>query len=263
VNTRSAARTLVALAALAALASPLSTAAQTKRTSRPAAAPPQPTAARPRAPASLDVPLPPPPTARAAPVEALPAPGRAARTGWLAFAGGPFAAFDRGRSAALSVDYGWVATPASWRRLELEWHLAVFVSRPEAETPLVRHELALVGGTPTTIAVPSGEETSRALVVEVLPTARLRRTVVAGLGLFADAGVGVVQTVERHERDETYVGRSKTTRNVTAPVLRVGAGLALDLSDRVRLSFVPFALSLQLGADWSAFAPTVGLAFRL
>jgi hypothetical protein len=54
-----------------------------------------------------------------------------------------------------------------------------------------------------------------------------------------------------------------TTKNVTGLVLRVGAGMSFALSERTRLLFLPVALSLQVGTGFSAYVPTLGLAYRL
>jgi hypothetical protein len=46
-------------------------------------------------------------------------------------------------------------------------------------------------------------------------------------------------------------------------LLRLGAGVAWDATERLRLVFHPLAVSAELGSDWSAFTPSLGVAFRL
>lgn len=204
-----------------------------------------------------DVPLPPPPTGTARLVTA-PEPGGT----WLGLSVGPFAAFDRGQSFAGQIDYGFERTPPGWTRLQLEWHLVVAGARPSEDTQLSRVELVSTYP-PQYGAVPSGSEKATAIVAEIVPTARVRLPVVPGFALFADGGVGIVQTVEKYERDETFTGASTTTKNVTGLSLRAGIGVSVDLGARTRLVFQPIALALLLGTDYSAFTPTIGLAYRL
>jgi hypothetical protein len=212
----------------------------------------------PAAPAlAADVPLPPPPpgTTRLA---TSPDPGGA----WLGVSVGPFAAFDHGQSVGGQIDYGFERTPSSWRRLQLEWHLVVAAARPSADTSLSRTEVVPTFP-PTYRQVPSGTQQATALVAELVPTARLRLPVVPGFAVFADGGVGVVQTVEKYQRDEMFVGASTTRKNVTGLSLRAGLGMSVDLGARTRLVFEPIALGFLVGTDYSAFTPNIGLAFRL
>ena len=67
----------------------------------------------------------------------------------------------------------------------------------------------------------------------------------------------------RPKGDELFVGHTETTKNVTGLVLRLGAGMSFTLSERARLLFLPVALSLQVGTGFSAYVPTLGLAYRL
>lgn len=216
-------------------------------------------AAAPRAgaqPAPTNVPLPPPPPGTALVAPAAPARGG----GWVGLAAGPYAAFDRGRSLALVLDYGVPRAP--WGRFDVEWHLAIVAANPGEETGLSRIQPSPGYGVPAT-SVPSGVEDASAVVVELVPMARLLYPIVPGFALVLDGGVGVCQTIERYERDEMFVGRSEKTKNVTGAVLRAGLGVAVDFTPRLRVLFEPFALSAQLGADYSGFTPLLGLAYRL
>lgn len=216
-------------------------------------------AAAPRAlaqPAPTAVPLPPPP-----PGTTLVAPPAAPDGGgWFGVAAGPYAAFKRGRSFALVLDYGIPRAPLG--RFDLEWHLAVVATSPSEESGLSRLQPSPGFGVPA-MSVPSGIEEASALVVEVVPMARLRYAFVPGFALVVDGGVGVCQTFERYERDEMFVGRSEESKNVTGVVLRAGLGVSVDFTPRLRLLFEPIALSAQLGADYSGFTPLLGLAYRL
>jgi hypothetical protein len=217
-------------------------------------------AAAPRAgaqPAPAAVPLPPPPPGTAL---VAPSPASALGAGWVGLAAGPYAAFDRGRSVALVLDFGIERAPLG--RFDAEWHLAVVAVNPTEETGLSRVQPSPGYGVPA-MSVPSGVEDASAVVIEVVPMMRLRYPIVPGFGLVLDGGLGVCQTFERYERDEMFVGRSERTRNVTAVALRAGVGVAVDFSPRLRLLFEPIALSAQLGADYSGFTPLLGLSYRL
>ena len=260
-------RTALAPLALAAALAATSAAAQGKET-----------AASPRTPAARPAPLSRPPAQRdAAPQAALPAAAaiplppppagttlrpRGADGGWLAVAVGPHATFSSGDSVALHLDFGVLRTPPAWQRLALEYRLAVLLARPGEDTALARYVPSPLGlGYPGT-QIPSGVERASAWVVEVVPTARVRLAW-EKFALFADGGLGLVQTVERYEREESFVGRSERTENVTGLVLRAGAGMAFDLSPRTRLLLQPLAFSFQLGPDFSAYTPSLGLSYRL
>jgi hypothetical protein len=205
--------------------------------------------------ASVPLPPPPPGTAR---IAAAPASGGS----WLGLTVGPFLGFDRGQSIAGQIDYGFERTPPGWSRLQLEWHLVVAFARPSADTKLTRTEY-LPTYPPTYRQVSAGSEQATALVAEIAPTARLRYPLASGVALFADGGAGLVQTVEKYERDVTFVGASTTTKNVTGLSLRAALGLSVDLSERMRLVFEPVAFDLLLGTDYSAFTPNFGVAYRL
>jgi hypothetical protein len=206
----------------------------------------------------VDVPLPPPPPGTAR-VAAAPA----SRGAWLGLSLGAFAAFDRGQSVTGQIDYGIERTPPGWSRLQLEWHLVAAVARPSADTELTRTELVPGSFPPSYRQVAAGSERATALVAEIAPTARLRYPVVPGFALFADGGAGIVQTIEKYQRNETFVGTSTTTKNVTGLSLRAALGLSVDLGERTRLVFEPVAFDLLLGTDYSAFTPNIGVAYRL
>lgn len=228
------------LLALAAAATLLATPAEAQRG---AAAPP------PSRTATTDVPLPPPP------------PGtRLERRGaTIGLAVGPWAAFETGKSNAVHLDYGFLRTPPGWRKLELEVRLAATVARPSEDTPLTRWVQPPYG---LPVAVDAGVEETRVWLIEIVPTARVRWPIANRLALFADGGLGIVQTIEEYEREEMFRGRIVTRQNVTGLVVRAAGGLALDVAERVRVLFVPLALSFHAGPKFSGFAPYLGVAYR-
>lgn len=241
---RGALRGAVAAALAAALVAPAAAAPRKRAAASPQAAPV--TAAAP----TYVVPLPPPPAG----ADARP------RGGWLSVSAGAWAGLDLGQSVALHVDYGIDRTPASWTRLGLEYRLSAMVARPTDDTELTRMVVLPYAYQP--VSVPAGGEETEAWVVEVVPMARVRLPF-EKFALFADGGVGLAQTVERVERDEMFEGATTTTENVTGLVLRLGAGMSFDLSPRTRLLLVPVALSIHLGPSYSAYAPSLGLSYRL
>ncbi len=232
-------RPRLALAALSALAALAAAPAEAQR--RDAALAPTPRPA--------EVPLPPPP----------PGTHLAGRDATLGVAVGPWAAFRTGKSVALHVDYGFPRTPPSWRRLSLEYRLAAMIARPSEETPLTRTVIPPFG---LPVEVDAGVEETSVWLLEVVPTARVRLPVGTGFALFADGGLGLVQTVEKYDRVEMYRGHVEEKQNVTGLVVRLGAGLALDVSARLRVVLQPLALSFHLGPKFSGYAPSVGVAYR-
>jgi hypothetical protein len=202
-----------------------------------------------RSTAPASVPLPPPADTALRP-----------RGGWLTVSAGAWSGFDLGQSVALHVEYGIDRTPASWRRLGLEYRLSVMAARPTDETELTRLVVQPYPHPP--ISVPAGLEETNTWVVEVVPSARVRLAF-EKFALFADGGIGLAQTLERVERAEMFVGSTTETENVTGLVLRLGAGMSFDLSPRTRLLLVPVALSVQLGPSYSAYTPSLGLSYRL
>jgi opacity protein-like surface antigen len=246
----------VALAALvlAALAAAAPAAAQTRKdpatkaTPHAAATTPAATTTRSAAPAAI--PLPPPPAD---------APARRG-AGWLSVAAGLWGGLDAGQGGAVVADYGYLRTPGFWNGMDLELHLSASVGRASKDTQLTATIPQPFG---PALALPSGVEEQSAWIVEVVPTARLRLRLGPTVALLADGGVGVCQTVESYTRDELFAGRTETTQNQTSLVVHLGAGMTFDLSERARIVFVPLALSLQLGTGFSAFVPTLGLAYRL
>jgi len=241
-------RALVAAAIAMALAAAPAEAQRKDPAPRPA---PAAAAPGPKLPAA-DVPLPPPPTGtRLEP----------RRDATLAVGIGPWAAFDTGESVALHVDYGFSRTPPGFGRLELEYRLVVMISRPSEDTPITLLVPPPLGFTP--IAIDGGVEQARVWLIEVVPTARLRLPIGASFALHADAGLGLVQTVETYEREELFVGHTKETQNVTGLVLRLGAGLALDVTPRMRVVLQPLAFSIHIGPEYGGYAPSLGLAYRM
>ena len=129
---------------------------------------------------------------------------------------------------------------------------------PSKETGLSR--VVLVGYMP--LSVPTGTENASASVVEVGPFARVRLALAPKVAVFADLGVGIAQTFEKYDRDEMYIGRSVVKQNVTTVYLGGAVGLSYDLNERWR-AMIPLAFSAQAGSDYSAFLPTLAVAYRL
>jgi hypothetical protein len=213
------------------------------------------------------VPLPPPPRGmHRLPSTAPPAPPPAStnlssRPGWLSISAGPYEAFERATSVALVLDYGFAAASPRLPRGELEWHLVVLGKRPADDSALT----GLVTPSPFAppVAAPVGTAEDRAWVLEVVPTARFRLPLANGFALFAEGGAGLCQTYEQRVEDRAFAGRTEKTKLVTGGVLRLGVGMSYDLAESVRVVFHPAALSIEIGASWSGFTPTLGLAFRL
>ncbi len=201
---------------------------------------------------AAEVPLPPPPPG----TRLLPS-----RAAWLAVSTGPFAAMDQGSSAALTLDYGFASSRQPVQGADLEWHLVVVGAAPGYDAALVIATPAFPGGP----AVPTvvGASKRSAWVVQAVPTARLRRVLAPGFAIFADGGLGLGLAWDETVDDEAFVGRTTTSRATVGLVARLAAGVAWDATERLRVVFHPFAISAELGSDWSAFTPSLGLAFRL
>lgn len=201
---------------------------------------------------AAEVPLPPPPPG----TRLLPS-----RAGWLAVSAGPFAATDHGSSTAITLDYGFASSLQPVPGADLEWHLLLVGAAPGYDAPLVATAPAFPGGPALTTVVGTSERS--AWVVQVAPTARLRRALAPGLAIFADGGLGVGLAWDETVDDQAFVGRTTTRRATMGLLLRLGAGVAWDATERLRIVFHPVAVSAELGSDWSAFTPSLGLAFRL
>jgi len=174
---------------------------------------------------------------------------------------GAVSAFKTGKAISLSLDYAIVRTPAGWRKLDLEWHLVASFSRPTGDTELSGTVTPPYSGTP--VAVSSGSEELKATLFEVVPTARVLWTATPGVAFFAEGGLGLCQTLERYDRSEMFYGRSQRSEYATGFVARLGLGLAADVTPRWRVVLEPVAFDLQLGPKFSAFTPTLGVAYRL
>jgi hypothetical protein len=182
-------------------------------------------------------------------------------TRWLGVSFGGLYAFDVGQSLAARVDYGVLRTPVGWGRFDLEWHLVLGFSAPTGTTGLTTTVVPPGGG--GAVSVSSGSEKVSALLFEIVPTARIHFTVTRGFSLFADGGLGLVQSLESYDRTEMYVGHSTWKESATGIVVHTALGMALDLAPRWRLLFVPVGFELQLGPKFSGFTPSLGLAYRL
>jgi hypothetical protein len=201
---------------------------------------------------AADVPLPPPPPG----LRLLPS-----RAAWLAVSGGPFAALKQGSATALTLDYGFASSRQPWSGTDLEWHLVAVGAAPGHDGALVVTAPAFPGGPSVSTVV--GTSRRSAWVAQLAPTARLRRVLAPGFAVFADGGLGLGLAWDETVEDQAFVGRTTTTRATLAVVARLGAGVTWDATERLRLVLHPIALSAELGSDWSAFTPSLGLAFRL
>jgi hypothetical protein len=244
----------VAAIALAAAASTSWAATQTKTTRSGASTTPAKAAGASTSPA---------PAARARPVSDVPLPlpptgATADGRRWIGASIGALSA-SGGQSLAVQLDYGQLRTPPTWRRFDLEWHLVVGFSAPSGHTGLTSSVVTPFG---TAIPVSSGQEKVSAVLLEVVPTARILYTVTPGVAFFADGGLGLCQSVETYDRTEMYAGHSTHREYATGFALRAGLGMAADVTPRWRLLLVPVGFSLQLGPKFSGFTPSLGLAYR-
>lgn len=243
-------RALAGAAVLAAALAPFGASAEPRDVAPRALKPSRPALEAPR-PASAEVPLPPPPQGT-----------RLERRGATLGVGvGPWAGFGTGKSLAAHLDYGFPRTPVGWSRLELEVRLAVMVSRPSKDTALTRTVVSPYTLTATQIDV--GVENARAWLFEAVPTARVRLPFGPSFALVADGGVGLAQTLERIESDQTFIGHEVRTKNVTGVVVRLGGGATLDVGERLRLVFLPVVLDFLIGPKYGGYAPTLGVAYRM
>jgi len=242
--------------ATSALGAPRTTATKQPATTAPTAAAKQPAATAPASTLAAR-----PPVAPVAPV----APRRAAPLGAdAAFFGGgigALSAFKTGQAISLSLDYAIARTPPGWRKLDLEWHLVASFAHPTGETGLTGTVVPPFGVTP--VQVDAGSEKVKALLFEVVPTARVLWSAKPGVAFFADAGLGLCQTFESYDRSEMFFGRTQHSEYVTGVVARLGLGLSADVTPRWRVVLEPVAFDLQLGPNFSAYTPTLGVAYRL
>jgi opacity protein-like surface antigen len=195
---------------------------------------------------AADVPLPPPPAGTS--LDDGGSPGRAFK---LAVLGGFLAQGEIG-SPSLAVDLGMVATPPSWRRVQLEWHLPIRVARPHWEGILF-----------DSVGDPNGTTEDTIWLGEALASARLLVPVATGFSLFAEAGVGLAFTSEEHVEDETFVGVTTDTKLVIAPSFQGSIGLTYALSERLDVVFQPVAFGRRAKADESTLSALWGLSYRL
>jgi hypothetical protein len=198
---------------------------------------------------AADVALPPPPAGMALQPDA-----GVRRAYKLAVLGG-FVTEGDVASGSLQLDLARVATPASWKRVQLEWHLPVRVGRPQWDGTLLRTR----GG----VEDVAGTTKDTVWLFEAIPTARLILPVAPGFALHLEGGVGLSQTVETRVEDEIYVGRTQKTTLVLAPIVRGAVGLTYQLSDRLEAVLQPVALGRRAGTDTSSFSALWGLSYRL
>jgi hypothetical protein len=247
---------LAALAAALALASPAQ--AATKPVAKATTAAPSAAPAAAASPKATVAPAPAPPTrAPAAPVaSAMPA-----RFGWFGGSIGALNAFGTGKSILAQIDYGVLRTPPGWDRFDLEWHVVGTFAAPSGDKSLDGYAVPPVG--PGPIPVNAGQEKVKALLFEVVPTARVLWTATRGVAFFGDAGLGLVQTFESYDRSELYMGHSTHNEYATGFVLHLGMGMAADVAPRWRVVLAPLAFDLMVGPKFSSWTPSLGVAYRL
>lgn len=201
---------------------------------------------------AADVPLPPPPAGTSLY-------GPSGRTFKVAFLGGFLAQGEIG-SPSLAVDVGMVATPAKWKKLQLEWHVPVRVARPHWESVLFRTFTDPYYGT---YEEEVGTTEDTVWLGEALASGRLLLPVAPGFALFAEAGVGLAFTVEKHVEDELFVGVTTKRQLVLAPSIQASIGLTYKLGERLDVIFQPIALGRRAKSDESTFSALWGLSYRL
>ncbi len=204
---------------------------------------------------AVDVPLPPPPSGTS-----LQPGASSGRTYKLAVMGGFLS--QEVASPTLQLDVGLVATPASWKRFELEWHLPIRVGRPKWDGMLTR-TIVYPSVPPVVTEEPVGTTQDTVWLFEAIPTARLILPAAPGFSIHVEAGLGLSQTVEDHIEDQIYVGRTETRTLVFAIGFRAAIGLSYAVSDRLELLMQPFVLGSRLGAGDSNFSALWGLSYRL
>lgn len=195
---------------------------------------------------AADVPLPPPPAGTS-----LSSYGPSGRTFKVAFLGGFLAQGEIG-SPSLAVDVGMVATPAKWKKVQLEWHLPVSVARPHWEGFLYDAS-----------GFDSGTTEDTVWLGEALAAGRLLLPVAPGLALYAQAGVGLAFTSEEHVEDETFVGVTTDRKLTLAPSVQAALGLTYELGERLDVVFQPVAIGRRAESDESTFSALWGLSYRL
>jgi hypothetical protein len=161
----------------------------------------------------------------------------------------------------MHLDYGVQRTPPGWGRFDLEWHLSGSFSLPAGETTLTT--TVVPPGGPGPVTINSGKEKLDAVLVEVVPGARIRWNATSKLAFFGDVGLGLVQSAESYDRNEMFAGHSTHKEYATGVVVRLGVGLAADVAPRWRVLLEPLAMDLMLGPKFSGWIPTLGVAYRL
>jgi hypothetical protein len=164
-------------------------------------------------------------------------------------------------AVAAQLDVGVLRTPAAWSRFDLEWHVVAAFAAPKGNTQLTATVTPPLGA--GSVQVNAGQEKKKALLFEVVPTARVLWTATRGVAFFCDAGVGVAQSIESYDRSEMFVGHSTHEEYATGFVVRLGGGLAADVTPRWRVVFEPLAFDLMVGPKFSSWTPTLGVAYRL
>ena len=183
-----------------------------------------------------------------------------ARFGWFGGSIGALNAFGTGKSILAQIDYGVVRTPPGWDLFDLEWHVVGTFAAPSGDKSLDGFAVPPVG---PPVSVNAGQEKVKALLFEVVPTARLLWTATRGVAFFGDAGLGLVQTFESYDRSELYMGHSTHNEYATGFVVHLGMGMAADVAPRWRVVLAPLAFDLMVGPKFSSWTPTLGVAYRL
>jgi hypothetical protein len=165
-------------------------------------------------------------------------------------------------SPSLLVDLARAATPASWTRAQLEWHLPVQGAHLQRDG-LLMQVVALPTIPPTISLQPVGTTEDTTWLVEAIPSARLIVPVAPGFALHAEAGAGLAVTFETHVEDQTFVGRTRERKLALAPVVRLALGLTWRLGDRLDLVMQPITFARRSSSDHATFSALWGLSYRL
>lgn len=188
---------------------------------------------------------------------------RAGRVEWIGGGIGMLSAFSVGSSVAVQADYGLLRSdllPPGLRAFDLELHLIAGFARPTGNTALTA-AVSPGFGLPA-VQIGAGEEKLTALFFEVIPTGRILRNVGSGVAFFGDAGLGLASSFESYDRSEMFAGRSKHSEYATGFVLRLGAGIALDITPRWRAVVEPLLFDFMIGPKFSSWTPNLGVAYR-
>jgi hypothetical protein len=208
----------------------------------------------PRAAPSDDVPLPPPPPGTVLQASTSPTYRLAVLAGFLSEGSVS--------SPSLQLDLSRAATPASWTRAQLEWHLPVRAGHLQWDGVLMQ-TVTLPTYPPTSYQQPVGTSRDTVWLLEAMPSARLILPVAPGFALHAEGGIGLSLTSETHVEDQAFVGQTRERKLVLAPAIRVALGLTYRIGDRLDLVMQPVAFARRSSSDSATFSAHWGLSYRL